>query len=171
MAVFISAKYSRQVVVFCFCRVSNHEKKLEAVRSGVRAISVSGKMKSQRAALEGRHLQRFHLLWFLCIFLFPVIFCSLPVSISPIHLTLLASSSSVIPILLCTSFHISSTVKHLSSSPGWLQTQWLRHLLSQPGHGVSSSPLSSVQIHHPMVSYFGILWIIGGGMHPQNCGV
>lgn len=27
----------------CFCRVSNHEKKLEAVRSGVRAISVSGK--------------------------------------------------------------------------------------------------------------------------------
>lgn len=29
----------------CFCRVSNHEKKLEAVRSGVRAISVSGKME------------------------------------------------------------------------------------------------------------------------------
>lgn len=32
-------------VVYLFCRVSNNEKKLEAVRSGVRAISVSGKIE------------------------------------------------------------------------------------------------------------------------------
>lgn len=57
----------------CFCRVSNHEKKLEAVRSGVRAISVSGKLYS---SLEGRHLQCFHQLCFvlssfvLCLSLF-----------------------------------------------------------------------------------------------------
>lgn len=31
--------------VVLFCRVSNNEKKLEAVRSGVRAISVSGKIE------------------------------------------------------------------------------------------------------------------------------
>lgn len=82
----------------CFCRVSNHEKKLEAVRSGVRAISVSGKMEIVLSACNFRRppsLAVLSTVFSLYLRISCVIFCSFHVSISLIQLTLFASFSSV----------------------------------------------------------------------------
>lgn len=139
-----------------FCRVSNHEKKLEAVRSGVRAISVSGKMETVLWTSNSRRPPSSVVpsTVFLYLSISRIIFCSLPISLSLIQLPLFTSFSSFFLAAL-TSIHVLffPTGKLVwSSPPDWLQTKWHRHLLSQPGHDVSSSPLSSVQIHHPMVS-------------------
>lgn len=76
------------------CRVSNHEKKLEAVRSGVRAISVSGKMEviSDMLSVDFRGC---HLPWFPLLSLF---------------------LSSYLFTYLCTASHSSLSVRTVSPS-------------------------------------------------------
>lgn len=111
---------------FCFYRVSNHEKKLEAVRSGVRAISVSGKIEIILSTSSFRRLPSSVVpstVFPLYLPISYVIFCSLTVSISLIRLTLLHHSlPSPFFSLHSHPFTFFSTVERPSSSPDWLQT-------------------------------------------------
>lgn len=160
------------VWVFCFffffCRLTNNEKKLEAVRSGVRAISVSGErsvLLTRKSTGWGARCPIALSAFFLSLHFFPTSVFSLT------HLSLFSSllgrplpPSSPRPLCSCfllftsaalSSTHLPSVLIHSSFYfflPGWLQTSWLRRLSSQPRRGVSSSPLCSVQIRRPRVS-------------------
>lgn len=155
-------------------RVSNSEKKLEAVRSGVRAISVSGRTPgahvsshtstaSQPLCPSSVQLLSLSLSLFLCPFPPTAVFIFIFVCVShcvPLHLNRLTLSvsplrpaPSVFTSSLLASIHIVSSLPtpRLFGRPIGPQTWRRRRPLSQPGRGVSSSPLSSVQIRRPMV--------------------
>lgn len=154
-------------------RVSNSEKKLEAVRSGVRAISVSGRTPgahvsshtstaSQPLCPSSVQLLSFSLSLSLCPFpptaVFFLFLC-VSLTVSPYIWTASPSPSlpcpapSVFTSSLLASIHIVSSLptSRLFGRPIGPQTWRRRRPLSQPGRGVSSSPLSSVQIRRPMV--------------------
>lgn len=130
-------------VVLLFCRVSNNEKKLEAVRSGVRAISVSGKIEimhthSQIDWFRSLISSLVPATVFLSVFPFPatsvVVFC-----------VSLFSSLSGLPLPLCLS---------LSSRP--LCSRFLLFTSSSPHRPFSDHPSVLTPIH--IVSFPFKLW-------------
>lgn len=151
-------------------RVSNSEKKLEAVRSGVRAISVSGRTPgahvsshtstaSQPLCPSSVQLLSFslsvHFLQQLFFFIFVCVSHCVPLHLDRLTLSVspLRPAPSVFTSSHLASIHIVSSLptSRLFGRPIGPQTWRRRRPLSQPGRGVSSSPLSSVQIRRPMV--------------------
>lgn len=183
--------------VLLISRVSNNEKKLEAVRSGVRAISVSGKMEimdvsSHESTGSGVFLPFFvPAVVFLSVFPFPptaVFFMShcfplcwdcLSLSVSLLHpilfavFCLLPSPHQPLTSPLCARIH-SRCLFPLQTLVAFAARLAADLVMSTP-----PKPTGALRFLLPFVfcsdsppnGILGSHWTAGRGVHPQSCGV